>query len=177
MPQRELLYMIGCHFWVSRLSDTPTFMIECLPMCHDWISLLNLNNPITWFKLISSNIWYYLMNTKTELFFPSPSPGRWWNTLSIAFRIIWLVKPRRHLEYTRTLYLYIPVSGPYVNPTWSQTSLELFTTGFLFCGDYNNMYLLLRWACGTHKPLPIYLLIFTNGRAISHRPHNGRLSG
>ena len=56
----------------------------------------------------------------TWLFFPSPTCGRWENMPPINLRRIWLVRPRPHAKYTREVYLYIPGSGHYVNPSWAQ---------------------------------------------------------
>ena len=36
------------------------------------------------------------------------------------FRRIWLVMPRPHAKYTRTVYPYILGSGCYVNLSWEQ---------------------------------------------------------
>ena len=54
------------------------------------------------------------------MLFPSPPRVRWWKTLPITFRRIWLVKTRPHAKCTRTVYPYIPVSGRYVNPSLEQ---------------------------------------------------------
>ena len=36
--------------------------------------------------------------------FPSPPFGRWWKTLPTIFLWIWLIRPRTHAEYFRTIY-------------------------------------------------------------------------
>ena len=38
------------------------------------------------------------------MFFPSPPLGRRWKTLPPIFRRIWLVRPRPHTKYLRTIY-------------------------------------------------------------------------
>ena len=48
------------HYWVSLLllfSFMPYVVIEHLTRCHNWISWLDLMNPIPWFDLISYIPW------------------------------------------------------------------------------------------------------------------------
>ena len=111
---------LDCHDWVS----FHFFVMEHLNKCNDWISWLNLINPIPlfnlitsilWFDLISPISWYHFISliyllyliTLTRLLFPSPPHGRWWNMPPISFRIIWLVRPRYCAKYTSMVYLYI----------------------------------------------------------------------
>ena len=54
------------------------------------------------------------------MFFPSPIYGRWWKNPLITFQRIWLVRPRPHANYTRTVYSYITGSGCYANSYWAQ---------------------------------------------------------
>ena len=41
------------------------------------------------------------------MIFSSPPLGRWWRTLPTIFSILWLVRPRPHAKYLRTIYPYI----------------------------------------------------------------------
>ena len=56
--QREPLYIIEL-----QLSVMPSIAIENLTKYHDWISRLNLINPIPWFDLIISILWFDLISS------------------------------------------------------------------------------------------------------------------
>ena len=120
------------HYWaswnLSWLSVLPYVMIEYLDICHDRIYWLDLIDPISWFDLISPILWFdwtspiplFDLINSTQMIFPSPPCGRWWNILPITFQIILLVRPRVHTKHTRTVYPYIPSSGRYVKPYLAQ---------------------------------------------------------
>ena len=61
-----------------------------------WLNWVRFLVPQS-FKLF--RLWCYYIQLRHE---------RWWKTLPITFRIIWLVRPITHAKYTRTLYPYIP---------------------------------------------------------------------
>ena len=87
----------------------------------------------TWGLGLKKNI---LRNVIVSVFHHLPC-GRWWNTLTITFRIILFFSPRPHAKCMRVVYPYIPGGDHYVNPAWYSSIpiiiRELFTTSHLLC--------------------------------------------
>ena len=64
-----------------------------------------------------------------------------------------MVRPIPHVKYMRTVYPYIPVSDNYVNFAWTIskpiTIRDIFTTGYLSCRGYYNLYMFRHSVYGT----------------------------
>ena len=111
--------------WVSRV-----FMLNHKLLCLDSIILLYSLDLIrssltTWYNLFLSEdlielslipYSWFLWIIYTPVFFLSHPLGRWWNSLSIIFSIILLVKPRPHGKYSRILYPNMHRSFNYSDP-------------------------------------------------------------
>ena len=134
------------HDWVyflSELNETTSVMIEHLARCHNWISQLNLINPVILFEWISSIYWsdlisfiiwlYFIIHilwselisniswfgsfTFTWLLSPSRTHECCWKTLPMNFLIMLLVRTKPHMKYLRTVYPYITSRVHYVKPS------------------------------------------------------------
>ena len=132
MPQREYLDMI---------KYLAHHAIYCDLIC-DWLSqLITFNNMLnyistqlfsfSWIDLISFSLdWInqvqLLITYSFRLFWLRYSSlqlpcGRWWKTLPITSRKIWLVRPIPHAKYRRTIYPFIPGDFNYSEQVWSSS--------------------------------------------------------
>ena len=85
------------------------------------------------------------------MFFPSPSLGIWWNTLTTRFLRIWLVRPRLHAKYMRRLNPYIPGGFNYSGLFTVYLLTNYFTRSWIklsaFCMEFNTIYIWLHAQC------------------------------
>ena len=83
-----------------------------------------------------------LLIIQTPMFFPSPSLIRWWKTLTNIWLKLWLVRPRPHAKFTRTLYPYIPGGFNYSDlfGTFDRSEAGITSSAF-----YVEVYIICIW--------------------------------
>ena len=74
-----------------RLIFIPYVVIKQLAKFHDWISLLDLINPVHWFDLISSVLWFDLISSI------------FWSDLIKSYFLIWF----KHFDSTVIPFAYL----------------------------------------------------------------------
>ena len=142
MYQREPLYRIaylGCHnicFNFICWDWTCDWMSQLVMFNHMLLCLLTQLFPPYWLNQIRSGLTtqsqlvfsgdfselsiipnsLFLLINEILMFFPSPPLGIWWNTLPTILQIIWLVSPRPHVKYMKTIYSDISGGFIYSNP-------------------------------------------------------------
>ena len=88
---------ISFPYWIELIGSSLPTRSNYFP--HGYLSGLILI-PYSLFLLIIYN----------PMILTSPPLGRWWKKLPTIFSIMWLVRPRPHVKYSRTLYPNITVS-------------------------------------------------------------------
>ena len=96
--------------------------------------------------------------------------------LPTIFRRMWLVRPRPHAKYTRTLYPYIPGIFNWSN-LYSLTLLEIgihqwpvlswYHIIHILCGGYYNMNMVRKFSSSVRQP-PTLLEVYDHHMAIIH---------
>ena len=98
-----------------------------------------------------------------------PPLGRWWNTLRTIFLIIWLVRPRPHAKYLRTIYPNIPgsfnYSGPFLLYLLTNYCNEYGHPFSDFCVEVNTICILPHAQC-QGATTPSWLDVYENNKAI-----------